>query len=53
MRIVDDGISELSSTDFDWKMSIGDNDRDEDEDEPDGTNLGTVKNTLLTFIIQI
>ena len=53
MRIVDDGISELPSTDSDWKISIGDNDRDEDEDEPDGTDLGTMKNTLLTFIIQI
>ena len=53
MRIVDDGISELPSADSNWKMSIGDNDRDEDEDKPDGTDLGTVKNTLLTFIIQI
>ena len=53
MRIIDDGISELPSTDSDWKMSIGDNDGDEDEDESNGTDLGTVKNTLLTFIIQI
>ena len=53
MQIVDNGILELPSTDSDWKISIGDNDRDEDKDEPNGTDLGTVKNTLLTFIIQI
>ena len=53
MRIVDNGILELPSTDSNQKMSIGDNDGDEDKDEPDGTDLGTVKNTLLTFIIQI
>ena len=53
MWIVDDGLLELSSADSNWKMSIGDNDGDEDEDEPDGTDLGTVKNTLLMFIIQI
>ena len=53
MRIVDDGISELPSADSNWKISIGDNNGDEDEDEPNGTDLGTVKNTLLTLIIQI
>jgi hypothetical protein len=53
MQFVDDGIPELASTDSDWKISVGDNDKDENDDELDSMDLGTVKNTLLTFIIQI
>lgn len=41
-HFVNDGISELASTDPDWDMSAGDN----DEDELDSTDLGTVESPL-------
>jgi hypothetical protein len=47
-QFVNDGISELASTDPDW--SVGDNgedeDEDDDEDELGSTDLGTVESPL-------